>query len=76
MVYSSLDLSDSQFAGLLRVAVASDSIPMGEGRPPVQVQPGDIIWSSYRNAHLNVRDDFGVAVACTHDVTNVASRFP
>ncbi|CAL1708758.1 unnamed protein product [Somion occarium] len=45
-----------QFAGLLRVAVAPDSIPLGSGKPPVQVQPGDIIFNSFRNAHLNPVD--------------------
>ncbi|KAI0081382.1 heme peroxidase [Panus rudis PR-1116 ss-1] len=45
-----------QFAGLLRVAVGSDSIPLGEGRSPVDVQPGDIIFNSFRNAQLNPKD--------------------
>ncbi|TCD62866.1 hypothetical protein EIP91_006272 [Steccherinum ochraceum] len=45
-----------QFAGLLRVSVVNDSIPLGNGRAPVTVQPGDIIFNSYRNAQLNPND--------------------
>ena len=41
-------------AALLRVAAVADTIPLGSGKPPVSVQPGDIVFNSFKNAHLNV----------------------
>ncbi|GJJ14559.1 hypothetical protein Clacol_008824 [Clathrus columnatus] len=45
-----------QFAGLLRVAVVGDTVPLGSGKSPINVTPGDIIFTSFRNAHLNPMD--------------------
>ncbi|CAL1694713.1 unnamed protein product [Somion occarium] len=45
-----------QFPGLLRVAVKPDQVPLGAGLPPLAVQPGDIIFSSYFNAQRNPTD--------------------
>ncbi|THH01371.1 hypothetical protein EW026_g1293 [Hermanssonia centrifuga] len=45
-----------QFAGLFRAAAAADSIPLGSGKPNVNVQPGDLVFSSFRKAHLNPAD--------------------
>jgi len=45
-----------QFAGLLRIAVGADKVELGEGRPPVEVVPGDIIFSSFKNAQKNPVD--------------------
>ncbi|GJJ13725.1 hypothetical protein Clacol_007981 [Clathrus columnatus] len=45
-----------QFAGLLRVAMVADIIPLGSGKSPINVTPGDVIFASFRNAHLNPAD--------------------
>ncbi|KAH8099451.1 heme peroxidase [Cristinia sonorae] len=44
-----------QFAGLLRVSAVADTIPLGNGNS-VSVQPGDIIFNSFRNAQTNPAD--------------------
>lgn len=44
-----------QFAGLFRIVVADDVVPQGEGFTPMQVKKGDLLFGSYKNAHLNVR---------------------
>ncbi|TFK61373.1 heme peroxidase [Pluteus cervinus] len=46
-----------QFTGLWRASAVAITIEQGSGRPPVQLQPRDLIWGSFRNAHLNP-DDF------------------
>lgn len=61
-VVLSSDLSASmtglnpQFAGLLRVSTVADNIPLGHGKPSLSVQPGDIIFNSFRNAQTNPVD--------------------
>jgi hypothetical protein len=42
-----------QAAGLYRKAAVDYLIPQGPGLPPVEVQVGDRIWSSLKNAHRN-----------------------
>ncbi|KAF8662084.1 hypothetical protein AX16_001194 [Volvariella volvacea WC 439] len=42
-----------QFTGLWRDAAVAATIPQGSGLPPLQVQPGDRLWASFKNAHLN-----------------------
>jgi linoleate 10R-lipoxygenase len=44
-----------QYCGLWREAVATAVIPQGPGLPPIEVKPGDRVWGSFKNAHLNVR---------------------
>ncbi|KAI0783170.1 heme peroxidase [Abortiporus biennis] len=46
-----------QFAAMPRGAAATDNIPLGSGKAPVSVQPGDIILNDFRDAHQNP-DDF------------------
>ena len=43
-----------QFTGLWRDVAIDASIPQGDGLPPLQVQAGDRIWASFKNAHLDV----------------------
>jgi len=45
-----------QYAGLFRSVMQDDSIPMGHGLPNVNVKKGDLIFASFRNAHLNPID--------------------
>ena len=42
-------------AALFRLAAVADNIPLGGGKGTVSVQPGDLIFNSFKNAHLNVR---------------------
>ncbi|KAF8666942.1 heme peroxidase [Rhizoctonia solani] len=42
-----------QFPALVRIAVAQDEIPQSGGKPPISVKPGDRLFCSYRNAHLD-----------------------
>ena len=56
LIMISLTGLNPQFAGLLRVSTVADTIPLGNGKPPVSVQPGDIIFSSFRNAQTNPAD--------------------
>ncbi|KAI0789558.1 heme peroxidase [Abortiporus biennis] len=42
-----------QFAGMALACTAADTIELGSGKEPVTVQPGDIVFNSYRNAHQN-----------------------
>ncbi|MCV2423659.1 hypothetical protein LNV47_24045 [Paucibacter sp. DJ4R-1] len=42
-----------QFPALVRIAVAQDDIPQSGGQPAVSVKPGDRLFCSYRNAHLD-----------------------
>ncbi|KAL4246560.1 hypothetical protein ABKN59_008750 [Abortiporus biennis] len=46
-----------QFSATPRVAAAVDTIPLGNGRQPISVQPGDIIVNDFRDANQNP-DDF------------------
>lgn len=43
-----------QFAGVFRVCAQDDVIEQGNGLPDVHVNAGDILFSSYKNAHRNV----------------------
>ncbi|CAE6450365.1 unnamed protein product [Rhizoctonia solani] len=42
-----------QFPALARVAAVQDEIPQGPGNPSISVKPGDRLFLSYRNAHLD-----------------------
>ncbi|CAE6433839.1 unnamed protein product [Rhizoctonia solani] len=42
-----------QFPALARVAAVQDEIPQGAGKPSISVKPGDRLFLSYRNAHLD-----------------------
>ncbi|KAJ1305567.1 hypothetical protein OPQ81_000567 [Rhizoctonia solani] len=42
-----------RFPVLARVATTQDKIPQGSDRPPISVEPGDRLFLSYRNAHLD-----------------------
>ncbi|KDN41575.1 hypothetical protein RSAG8_07376, partial [Rhizoctonia solani AG-8 WAC10335] len=42
-----------QFPALPRVAAVQDEIPQGAGKPSISVKPGDRLFLSYRNAHLD-----------------------
>ncbi|KAF8751809.1 heme peroxidase [Rhizoctonia solani] len=42
-----------QFPALVRIAVAQDEIPQSGGKPAISVKPGDRLFCSYRNAHLD-----------------------
>ena len=44
----------NQYSGLFRVAVAPDTIHVGNDKPNVKVEPGDRIFASFRNAHRDV----------------------
>ncbi|KAF9477868.1 heme peroxidase [Pholiota conissans] len=45
-----------QFPGLWRKATADAQIPQGPGLPPVYIKAGEMIWGSFRRAHLNPAD--------------------
>ena len=40
----------------MRVSAAADSIPLGNGKQPVSVKPGDIIFNSFSRANVNPAD--------------------
>ncbi|KAG8753435.1 hypothetical protein FRC11_007438 [Ceratobasidium sp. 423] len=42
-----------QFPVLARIATTQDEIPQGTDQPSVSVEPGDRLFLSYRNAHLD-----------------------
>jgi len=42
-----------QFPALVRIAATQDNIPQPGDKPPVSVKPGDRLFCSYRNAHLD-----------------------
>ncbi|KAF8595652.1 heme peroxidase, partial [Ceratobasidium sp. AG-I] len=42
-----------QFPALMRISAVQTSIDQGSGRPPIAVFPGDPLFCSYTNAHLN-----------------------
>ncbi|KAJ7584626.1 heme peroxidase [Mycena floridula] len=42
-----------QFTGLWRDVSVATQIPQGDGLPALQVNPGDRIWASFKNAHRN-----------------------
>ncbi|CUA69779.1 hypothetical protein RSOLAG22IIIB_08699 [Rhizoctonia solani] len=42
-----------QFPALSRVVAAQAEIPQAGGKPPISVRPGDRLFLSYRNAHLD-----------------------
>ena len=44
-----------QFGGLFRAVAMDDVVPQGEGFQPMQVKKGDLLFASFKNAHLNVR---------------------
>lgn len=46
-----------QFGGLFRAAVADATVPQGDGFEPLQVQAGDLLFASFKNANLNVSVD-------------------
>ena len=43
-----------QFGGLFRSVVQDDTVPQGQGFPALKVQKGDLLFASFKNAHLNV----------------------
>lgn len=43
-----------QFGGLFRVANKDAVIPQGNGFQPMSVKAGDLLFGSFKNAHLNV----------------------
>jgi hypothetical protein len=45
-----------QFPGLYREATVDATIAQGPGLPPMEIKKGDLIWGSFRNAHLNPLD--------------------
>ncbi|KAL5536114.1 hypothetical protein ACEPAF_4219 [Sanghuangporus sanghuang] len=45
-----------QFGGLFRAVAADDAIPQGDGFEPMQVKAGDLLFGSFKNAHLNPAD--------------------
>ncbi|CCO35794.1 hypothetical protein BN14_09914 [Rhizoctonia solani AG-1 IB] len=44
---------DPQFPALVRIAVTPDEVPQSGGKPAISVKPGDRLFCSYRNAHLD-----------------------
>ena len=44
-----------QFTGVFRKVDATASIPIGNGKPNVNVKRGDVVFSSFRNAQMDVR---------------------
>ena len=44
-----------QFTGVFRKVAATASIPIGNGKPNVNVKRGDVVFSSFRNAQMDVR---------------------
>lgn len=55
-----------QFTGLFRRAAVADVIPQGNGKPDIHVQPGDLVFSSFKNAHLEV------SLSCEYLMNNEA----
>ena len=47
-----------QFGGLFRAVVQDDAVPQGDGFQPLQVKRGDLLFASFKNAHLNVSVSF------------------
>ena len=47
-----------QYSGLFRTVEQDDIIPQGDGKEPLQVHKGDLIFASFKNAHLNVSYNF------------------
>ncbi|TDL26424.1 heme peroxidase [Rickenella mellea] len=45
-----------QFGGLFRAVAEDDVIPQGDGLAPLPVKKGDLIFSSFKNAHQNPAD--------------------
>ena len=43
-----------QFGGLFRAVVQDATVPQGDGFQPMQVKQGDLLFASFKNAHLNV----------------------
>jgi hypothetical protein len=43
-----------QFGGLFRAVAEDDVIPQGDGFTPLKVSKGDLLFASFKNAHLNV----------------------
>ena len=43
-----------QFAGLFRTAAKDCTISQGDGLPDLHFKAGDVIFGSFKNAHLNV----------------------
>lgn len=44
-----------QFAGLFRTAAKDGVVKQGDGLPDINVKAGDVLFGSFKNAHLNVR---------------------
>ncbi|KAG8750132.1 hypothetical protein FRC11_010733, partial [Ceratobasidium sp. 423] len=42
-----------QFPALVRIAAVADDVPQSGGQPAIAVKPGDRLFCSYRNAHLD-----------------------
>lgn len=47
-----------QFGGLFRAAVADATVPQGGGFPDLSVKAGDLLFGSFKTAHLNVSSIF------------------
>ncbi|EJC98652.1 heme peroxidase [Fomitiporia mediterranea MF3/22] len=45
-----------QFGGLFRAVMQDDTVPQGDGFQPMQVKAGDLLFASFKNAHLNPAD--------------------
>ncbi|KIJ45873.1 hypothetical protein M422DRAFT_226935 [Sphaerobolus stellatus SS14] len=45
-----------QFGGLFRAAVADATVPQGSGLPDLNVKAGDLLFASFKTAHLNPSD--------------------
>ena len=43
-----------QFAGLFRTAAKDCTVSQGDGLPDLHFKAGDVIFGSFKNAHLNV----------------------
>lgn len=43
-----------QFGGLFRAVVQDGTVPQGDGFEPLRVKAGDLLFASFKNAHLNV----------------------
>jgi cytochrome P450 len=54
-VYEGMRLNP-QFTSLWRQSTVDVEIPQGADKPPIQLKAGDLIFSSFRNAHLNPVD--------------------
>lgn len=52
--YSLITGLNPQFAGLFRAVAEDDVIPQGDGLAPLKVNKGDLLFASFKNAHLNV----------------------